>query len=152
MAPSASKRAFVTVGSTKFDALIQQVLADATLQKLRENGFTDLVIQAGNSVLPVGWNLTAEEVRGDIGGLSVTVWKFKASLSDEIECADLVVSHAGSGTILDTLRAGKRLIVVPNNTLLDDHQTELAKALHERGHLVAATVESVHVTAAEPLT
>ncbi|KIO33457.1 glycosyltransferase family 1 protein [Tulasnella calospora MUT 4182] len=141
MVPSAVKRAFVTVGSTKFDALIQQVLTDVTLQTFSNNGFTDLVIQAGNSALPASWNLIGEDVRRDIGGLTVTVWKFKTSLSEEIERADLVVSHAGSGTILDTLRAGKRLIVVPNNTLLDNHQTELAEALHERGHLVAATVE-----------
>lgn len=143
MVPSAVKRAFVTVGSTKFDALIQQVLTDVTLQTFSNNGFTDLVIQAGNSALPASWNLIGEDVRRDIGGLTVTVWKFKTSLSEEIERADLVVSHAGSGTILDTLRAGKRLIVVPNNTLLDNHQTELAEALHERGHLVAATVESL---------
>ncbi|KAG8913216.1 N-acetylglucosaminyldiphosphodolichol N-acetylglucosaminyltransferase catalytic subunit alg13, partial [Tulasnella sp. 408] len=150
MSPSTPKRVFVTVGSTKFDALIQQVLTDVILQTFCDNRFTDLVIQAGNSVLPASWNLVGEQIRREIGGLTVTVWKFKASLTEEIESADLVVSHAGSGTILDTLRSGKRLIVVPNNTLLDNHQTELAKALHERGHLIAATVESVHVTSTEP--
>ncbi|KAG9042546.1 N-acetylglucosaminyldiphosphodolichol N-acetylglucosaminyltransferase catalytic subunit alg13 [Tulasnella sp. UAMH 9824] len=143
MAPSSPKRALVTVGSTKFDALIQQVLTDVVLQTFCDNGFTDLVIQAGNSVLPTSWTLVGEEIRREIAGLTVTVWRFKASLIEDIERADLVVSHAGSGTILDTLRSGKRLIVVPNNTLLDNHQTELAKALHERGHLIAATVESL---------
>lgn len=162
MSPPAVKRAFVTVGSTKFDALIQQVLNDATIQAFLKNSFTDLVVQAGNSVLPATWNLIGKDLKKDVDGLTITVWRFKASLKEEIGGADLVISHAGaclcphaagsshsidwqrpvigSGTILDTLRAGKQLIVVPNNTLLDDHQTELAEALHERGHLIAASV------------
>ncbi|KAG8947026.1 N-acetylglucosaminyldiphosphodolichol N-acetylglucosaminyltransferase catalytic subunit alg13 [Tulasnella sp. 424] len=140
MSPPAVKRAFVTVGSTKFDALIQQVLNDATIQAFLKNSFTDLVVQAGNSVLPATWNLIGKDLKKDVDGLTITVWRFKASLKEEIDGADLVISHAGSGTILDTLRAGKQLIVIPNNTLLDDHQTELAEALHERGHLIAASV------------
>lgn len=46
----------------------------------------------------------------------------------------------GSGTILDVLRLGKPLIVVPNPTLLDNHQEELASALAELGHLQSTTV------------
>jgi UDP-N-acetylglucosamine transferase subunit ALG13 len=52
----------------------------------------------------------------------------------------LVLTGAGSGTILDVLRIGKPLIVIPNPTLLDDHQTELAVSLQELGHLKASTV------------
>lgn len=47
---------------------------------------------------------------------------------------------AGSGTILDVLRLQKPLIVVPNPTLLDDHQQELASALAGLGHVKAATI------------
>jgi UDP-N-acetylglucosamine transferase subunit ALG13 len=49
----------------------------------------------------------------------------------------------GSGTILDVLRMPKPMIVVPNPTLLDNHQEELASTLEEMGHLKAATVECV---------
>ena len=35
------------------------------------------------------------------------------------------------------------MIVVPNPTLLDNHQEELAAALEEMGHLRTATVECV---------
>lgn len=70
----------------------------------------------------------------------VKLWKFKPSLEEEYERADLVISHAGSGTILDVLRLGKPLIVVPNPTLLDNHQEELASALAELGHLQSTTV------------
>lgn len=47
----------------------------------------------------------------------------------------------GSGTILDVLRSGKPLIVVPNPTLMDNHQEELALQLDSLGHLRATSVE-----------
>lgn len=43
---------------------------------------------------------------------------------------------AGSGTILDALRLSVPLIVVPNASLLDNHQIELAEALAEQGYVV----------------
>ena len=56
-----------------------------------------------------------------------------------IECAESVPQ--GSGTILEVLRLKKRLIVVVNETLLDNHQKELADALSVQGHLVSSTVK-----------
>lgn len=50
------------------------------------------------------------------------------------------VKLAGSGTILDVLRKCKALIVIPNPTLLDNHQEELAKALADLGHLKASNI------------
>ena len=47
----------------------------------------------------------------------------------------------GSGTILDVLRLNKPLIVVPNSSLLDNHQQELADALADLGHLKTCTTE-----------
>lgn len=48
---------------------------------------------------------------------------------------------AGSGTIIDALRMGKWLIVVPNATLLDNHQEDLAASLSKLGHLKASSIE-----------
>jgi len=42
----------------------------------------------------------------------------------------------GSGSILDALRVAVPLIVVPNETLLDNHQVELAEALAEQEYVV----------------
>lgn len=42
----------------------------------------------------------------------------------------------GSGSILDALRVGVPLIVVPNPALLDNHQVELAEQLAAQGYVV----------------
>lgn len=144
--------AFVTVGSTKFDALIHQILSQPVLEALASKGYKTLVVQCGNSQLP-----NEDETEYTSHGVSINLWRFKTSLQEEYEKADLVISHAGqlhcacccnwgliciagSGTILNVLRMRKPLIVVPNTTLLDDHQQELAEALSVLGHLVAADI------------
>jgi len=47
----------------------------------------------------------------------------------------------GSGTILDVLRKGKPLIIVPNPTLLDNHQEDMAHAMEALGHAKVSTVK-----------
>jgi beta-1,4-N-acetylglucosaminyltransferase len=49
--------------------------------------------------------------------------------------------NLGSGSIIETLRWQKPLIVVPNSDLMDNHQSELALTLHRQGHLIAADCE-----------
>lgn len=46
---------------------------------------------------------------------------------------------AGAGTILESLRAGKSLIVVTNETLMDNHQAEIAGEVARRGYAVHCT-------------
>lgn len=43
-------------------------------------------------------------------------------------------------TIADRYALGRRLIAVPNDTLMDSHQAELSEALANQGYLIAATV------------
>lgn len=49
----------------------------------------------------------------------------------------------GTGTILDTLRLGLPLIVVPNTSLLDNHQEELAAELAHQNYCVKSDVRFV---------
>jgi len=57
-----------------------------------------------------------------------------------IEEADVVVSHAGVGSIMCALRAGHLPIVFPRMKryaeTVDDHQAELAEALERRGNVL----------------
>jgi len=46
----------------------------------------------------------------------------------------------GSGTILDAMRFQLPLIVVPNLSLLDNHQKELADELARQGYVTKSTV------------
>jgi beta-1,4-N-acetylglucosaminyltransferase len=50
---------------------------------------------------------------------------------------------SGSGSILTALRAGRKLIVVPNTSLMDNHQAELALALEKGNYLYVSTPEYV---------
>jgi len=127
--------AFVTVGSTKFTPLITAVISEDCLKALKQAGYEKLVVQCGNSeVEPREW--TAE-------GVSVQVWRFAPSIQPFINASDLVIAHAGAGTILDVLRAKKPLIAVPNTSLMDNHQAELSDSLAKQGYLAAATPESL---------
>ena len=44
----------------------------------------------------------------------------------------------GSGSILEALRLGVPLVVVPNPSLKDNHQEELANELQKQGFVVAS--------------
>ena len=82
--------AFVTVGSTKFDDLIDTVTSEDFLTRLFATGYTRLVVQYGNS------NLQRPFRDETSFGVNVVAWRFKPSLSEEYLAADLIISHAGS--------------------------------------------------------
>ncbi|XP_041713667.1 UDP-N-acetylglucosamine transferase subunit ALG13 homolog [Coregonus clupeaformis] len=56
--------------------------------------------------------------------------------NNEMPC--LVFS--GAVSCLETLGAGKPLLVVVNDKCMDNHQLELAKQLHQDSHLLYCTV------------
>lgn len=60
----------------------------------------------------------------------------------KINEADLIISHAGAGTLLYALRAGKIPVVMPRqkkySEVVDDHQVEIVKALSAEGRVVPA--------------
>lgn len=72
---------------------------------------------------------------------AVAYMRFEAII-EKIEMADVVVTHAGVGSILCAFQAGHTPIIFPRlkryAEAVDDHQTELAEALGERGAALVA--------------
>ncbi|CAI5462151.1 unnamed protein product [Closterium sp. Yama58-4] len=134
---------FVTVGTTRFDALVEVVDSRECRAALKQRGFTSVVVQRGRG--------TYKPAEGDPDstGVTVTSFEFAPSMAPYIKQADLVISHAGSGSIFEALRASKPLVVVVNGALMDNHQRELAGALADRHHLVQAVPESLVATVRE---
>lgn len=73
-------------------------------------------------------------------------WVPLDELLGEIAAADLVVTHAGVGSILAVLRTGKHPVVIPRLAALgehcDDHQLDLARFLQARGLVTGAEPDS----------
>jgi beta-1,4-N-acetylglucosaminyltransferase len=141
---------FVTVGTTKFDDLMKVVDSPDFQQALVRGGYERLLVQTGNSA-------TVPQARTP--KLDVQTYKFKPSLQDDFRNADLVVSHAGYGCLMESLTAGKKVVAVINTTLMDNHQLEIAQELERRQHLrkclpdasLVAAVETMSLTKFEPL-
>jgi len=79
---------------------------------------------------------------GIIGSAAIefTCFDFKDDLTNEFAEADLVICHAGSGTILDSLRYSKPIIAIPNSSLMDNHQLELALEMQRQKYAIHADV------------
>nr|XP_057904991.1 UDP-N-acetylglucosamine transferase subunit ALG13 homolog isoform X2 [Doryrhamphus excisus] len=132
------KTVFVTVGTTSFDELIEKITSASAIKALKDRGYERLVLQVGRgSFLPD--SQTCPHV-------NLEVFRFKDSIAKDMEQADLVVSHAGAGSCLEALGAGKALLVVVNDKLMDNHQMELARQLHKDSHLLYCTCSTLTET------
>lgn len=129
------KSVFVTVGTTEFESLVIAASSDAILQLLKKLGYSQLTLQIGRG--------QTEPISGIRHGVNVDFYRTKDSLNVDMSNADLIISHAGGGTCLEVLEMGKPLIVVVNDTLMHNHQVELAKELSDGGHLHYCTPASL---------
>ncbi|KAK4517730.1 uncharacterized protein ATC70_001072 [Mucor velutinosus] len=126
---------FVTVGSTGFDDLIHQTTGSDFLNALSEAGIRKVVYQFGSSEQVFAKNL--QSYNGKI--LDLDGYKYKASIAEDMEQADVIISHAGAGTILQALRMkNKKLIIVVNMSLMDNHQYQLAQAMHSSNYAICS--------------
>ncbi|MCJ1282754.1 N-acetylglucosaminyldiphosphodolichol N-acetylglucosaminyltransferase catalytic subunit alg13 [Xylographa opegraphella] len=141
--PPPKKLCFLTVGATApFDALITAALSAPFLAALRAASYTDLLLQHGTSRT---FDARSAAAAGESHSITVQGFDFnREGLGREMRAAKgeggaregCVVSHAGSGSILDALRLAVPLVVVPNAGLLDNHQEELAAELAAQGYVV----------------
>ena len=103
---------FVTVGTWKFDALIEQV---------------DLLIKEGRIKEDVLFQIG----KGNYIPKNGKYFRYKPSIEQKLDTADLVISHGGTGTVLFLLKADKPFIAVPNPNVAGNHQYEFLKKLSD---------------------
>jgi len=148
---------FLTVGTTHFDLLIDSLNSSAAsfVSWLLDGGFSRVVMQIGTGRIEPA-NVREEAIKQtqqrrqtrrekhDDGGsdskrgsdeLVVEWFRLSPDIGRYISQADLIISHAGAGSILESLRAHRPLLVVVNPTLMHNHQTEVAHALAQCKYL-----------------
>lgn len=151
------KTLFVTIGATvTFTKLLELCLTHNFISIVKEEGFEKLIIQFGSQVdaLQLFMNsldklhltpsksndlITAKDPHG--GGLLIEGFPFTNDIKKVMSNADLVISHAGTGSILDALRLQKPLIVVINSNLMNNHQSEIADQLYEGNYLLKCSTD-----------
>lgn len=131
-------RVFVTVGNAldPFERLVRMV--DEALPREGVEG----VCQHGVSVTRPH-------------GLRAVTTLPRAEFEAELQGADVVVCHAGVGTLWSAIEAGHRPIVVPrlasHREIVNDHQLEICRELEREGLIVVvSSAEELARAAATP--
>lgn len=145
--------ALVSVGTTRFDALIDAVLIQDVLQYLAKQADARLLIQYGASRAAIPQPSHSAAVFGTqcacshTHGVTIYAFPYTTALGEMLAASDIVIAHAGAGTVLEALRAKAhpRVLIVPNNTLMDDHQRELAGALQNKYLCVGTTAYVIYL-------
>ncbi|CAF0739781.1 unnamed protein product [Didymodactylos carnosus] len=117
------------------------MVQERVLNELKNLNIKHLLLQVGDS------DLIDFPLNGSIlNDVYIEYYKFKDSLDSDIDKADLIVSHAGAGSILQCLEAKKRLLVVVNETLMNNHQLEIAEEMEKQGYLFYCTCSTLQTT------
>ncbi|RDW91236.1 hypothetical protein BP5796_02401 [Coleophoma crateriformis] len=143
------KELFVTIGATAaFDELLSAVLDPDFQDVATELNFTKMRIQCGKSLEKCKSIISSQPSQ-----LDINVFDFRPQgLNYEMRAttalpgkrhAGVVITHAGAGTVLDAMRMGCHIIVVPNESLLDNHQGEMADELQKQGYVTKGRTSSL---------
>ncbi|TKR72002.1 hypothetical protein L596_019527 [Steinernema carpocapsae] len=142
---------FVTVGTTKFEKLVGTILSEECLRSLVEIGVDQLRVQYGAGKLPLSHQESEDGfITYASNGIEIQCYRYKPSLLEDMEAADLIVGHAGAGTCIEVLRLKKPFIVVINDQLMDNHQLELAEKLGEMETLLYTNCACLSATLVDP--
>ncbi len=116
---------FVTVGTqdVPFDRLLKEVEKQIKKGNIKD----EVIVQSGNS-----------KFTSDL--MKVTNFFTKEEYTKLIKKSSLVITHAGVGTIIDSLNAGKVVIVAPRlqkyKEAVNNHQLEIIKKFSEMGYII----------------
>ncbi|KAI1081251.1 glycosyltransferase family 1 protein [Whalleya microplaca] len=157
-----SKVVFVTVGATaSFRPLIEEVLSEKVLAKLAALRFTHLIVQCGPDLEYF------ERVRPELqlpgegdGKLQVSGFGYTRQMEHYMRLATagtdddnedvkgergegLIITHAGSGSLLEALPLGTNIIAVPNTSLMGNHQAEIAIELEKDNYVIHGKIGQI---------
>lgn len=118
-----------------------------TIQPYRFDALVDAVLRSGLADSRTVWQLGAT-TRSDLPGVSAQLLS-QEEMYRHAEEADLVITHAGVGTVLNLLDRGIHPLVVPRRSArsehVDDHQDQITNLLSARG--LVSSYEAEHLTA-----
>lgn len=101
---------FVTVGNTHYNSLIQAI---------------------DEKLSPEEYDITVQLANGEYTPKNHKFFRYTNQIDKYFEDSDLVIAHAGAGTVFQLLEEQRRMVVVPNSDRVDDHQLDLASYLVE---------------------
>ncbi|CAH6721049.1 UDP-N-acetylglucosamine transferase subunit Alg13p [[Candida] jaroonii] len=153
----------ITTGATvTFKKLISFTITEF-IQPCIDLGFDEVYIQYGNEI-DNGQHLSKEfinqclegvinyqltSLEGEFllerGGKSIKLifFPFSNNLSKYIQASDIIISHGGTGTIIDILKYSKPLLVVYNEELMGNHQKEIAEEFTNLNYCINVSSENL---------
>lgn len=92
---------------------------------------------------------TGTTVRADQSGVPLTQWLPAADLHAAFGSADVVVTHAGVGSVLSVLQQGKVPVILPRRAsegeMVDDHQLEFAAMIAATGLAISVDPDDLTI-------
>merc|ERR1712233_85388 len=118
-------------GTTEFNDLMINIdeQCDALLDILKnEQGINCLTIQKGRGKYVPNKIIARNEELKLLKYIKVIEYTSSGQEFQELlKKSSLIISHAGAGSILESLRLGKKIFVVNNDTLMHNHQLEICR-------------------------
>ncbi|KGR04092.1 UDP-N-acetylglucosamine transferase subunit ALG13 [Candida albicans P87] len=162
-----------TGATITFESLIQIIVSPQFLNNLIRLKINKLIIQYGHEIknsinlsesffnetinkydLINLFNLEIEETPiGDDDDEGIRLFKnsdieilafsYSSNINKYIENVDLIISHAGTGSIIDCLHLNKPLIVIVNDKLMDNHQLEIAQQFTKLNYCIYYSIKEL---------
>ncbi|WP_394157426.1 PssE/Cps14G family polysaccharide biosynthesis glycosyltransferase [Vibrio campbellii] len=105
---------FVTVGTTPFDSLIKSI--DEKIANIH------------------GVEVTFQISDGNYKPKFGDFFNFSENINHYYKSSDVVITHAGAGSIYSLLESRVKTIIVPNLDRIDKHQIDIARFMENNGY------------------
>ena len=130
----------ITVGTTSFKELVTYCTTNKDFISICKSKFNKITIQHGETKVVAPF---------------ANCFSYVSDLQPFINEADVIITHGGAGTLLECLKADKRVIAVTNPKLQDNHQVELVEKWASRNYLIhckSVTTLTTEITSKKRLT